>query len=102
LDLALFIDAQNHGVIRGIEIEANNISDFFYKKGISGEFKMTLAMGLKTEGLPDPMDRGARELGFLGHGTDSPMGTILRFGLKGFTNQESYFVIRDGTGASWA
>jgi hypothetical protein len=57
LNLALLVDAQDHGVLGRMEIQPDNIADLFDEKGIIGDFEMALAMGLKTKGAPDSLDR---------------------------------------------
>jgi hypothetical protein len=46
LDLALLIDAQNHGVIRGIEIEPDDIPHFLDEERIRRDLEMLLAMSV--------------------------------------------------------
>jgi hypothetical protein len=55
LNSALLIDAQNHSIFRGIQIQPYHIPYFFYKKWIAGELEMFLLMWLQAKRLPDAM-----------------------------------------------
>jgi hypothetical protein len=55
LNSALLIDAQNHRIFRGIQIQPYHIPYFFYKKWIAGELEMFLLMWLQAKRLPDAM-----------------------------------------------
>src|SRR4030042_957484 len=74
LNLALFVDTQDHGIIRGIKKKAHIYPNFFQKKRIGGEGKMLLAMGLEAKSPPHSLDAGLGLLAFLGQGPATPMG----------------------------
>ena len=100
LDLALLIHAQDHGVLGRIKIQTDNIADFFDEKGIIGDFKMALPMGLKAKGAPDPLDGGPRDLRFLGDRARRPVGPVCRLGLKGLSDKLRDSFIGDRAGAT--
>jgi hypothetical protein len=56
LDLTLLADAQHDGVIRGIEIEADDIAHLFDEERVGGQLEPLLAVGLDPKGRPDAMN----------------------------------------------
>ena len=66
LNLALFINAQDHSVVGRIEVKSYDVADFFNEEGIVGELEMALAVGGDAEGLPDAVDGGFGDSGFIG------------------------------------
>ena len=100
LNLALLIPTQDHGLLGRIEIQTDNIADFFDEKGIIGDFKVALPMGLKAKGAPDPLDRGPRDLRFLGDRARRPVGPVCRLGLESLSDKLSDSFIGDRAGAT--
>lgn len=97
LNLAFFIHAQHQRVLGRVQIEADDVSDFFDKEGIVGELEVALAMGLKAEGVPDSLDGGLGKTGGVSEGAATPMGAVFGLGLEGGLNGEGNFFIGDGT-----
>jgi len=100
LNLALLVDAQDHGVVGRMEIQPDDITDFFDEKGIIGDFEMALAMGLKTKGAPDPLDCRPRDLGIFGDRACRPMGSVHGLGLKSLADELGDSFIGNRTGAT--
>ena len=100
LNLALLIHTQDHGVLWGIQIQTDNIADFFNEKGIRGDFEMALPMGLKAKSTPDPLDRGPRDLRFLGDRARRPVSPVGRLGLESLSDKLRDSFIGDRAGAT--
>ncbi len=95
LNLALFINAQYHGIIRWIEVEAGDIADFFDEEGVGGEFEMTLAVRRNTEGVPDAVDSGFGDSGLIGYRAATPVSAGFWLGIDGFVEHEGHLFIGD-------
>jgi len=72
LDLALFVDGQNHGVRRRIDVEADHIAQLLDEFGIPGKLELANAMGLQPMGPPDTLNRGNADAGHPRHGCACP------------------------------
>src|SRR5438034_10648359 len=93
LNLRLLINAENHGLIRRMQVQADNIADLFNEERIGRELEMALPLGLEPERLPNAMHRRGRKAGMLGHGGHRPMGTIVRLGGQPPTAQVGQLVV---------
>jgi len=102
LNLAFLIDTEDHGIFRGVEIESDDVPDFFDEKGIGRDFEMALPVRLQAEGLPDSLDSGSRNGGFFGHGADRPVGATFGLALESFADEFGDLFIGNGAGASGA
>ena len=98
LDLALFVNTEDQGVLRGIQVQADDIPDLLDEKGIGGDFKMPLSMRLQAESLPDPLDSRRRYGGFLGHRADRPVCPTLRFSLECLADEFGDLFVGDRAG----
>src|SRR5690606_130354 len=74
--------AQDHGVVRRIEVEPNDVAHFFDEERIVGDLEVTLAVRLDTEEIEPALHGAFGHAGFLGHRTHAPMRAIGRFGLE--------------------
>lgn len=63
LDLALFVNADDQGLFRRIEVEADDVAHLLDKLRISREFERLRAVRLQGEGPPDPMHSRRRHNG---------------------------------------
>src|SRR5579863_960410 len=95
LNLAFFIDTQNHRFIRGIQVKPNDITDLLDKEWIRRQFEMPLAMGLKAKRLPNPMNTRWGEVCLAGHRADAPVRGAFGFALEGLTQNCSDLLVRD-------
>ena len=57
-------------------------------------------MGLKTKGIPDPMDRFSGDGSFVGEGANRPVGGIFGLGIQGFTDNCGDQFVCYGAGAT--
>ncbi len=57
-------------------------------------------MRLQTEGFPDSVDGGLRELRFFGDRPAGPVGAPFGFGLEGFPNQRGDSLVLNGSSAA--
>ena len=73
LGLALLVDAQNHGMVGRMEMEADNVADLLNEERVGGELEVLLLVGLKVERGPEALDRGLGHLGGSDHGTAGPV-----------------------------
>ena len=55
LDLALLVNAQHHGMVGWVEVEADDVADLLDKEGIGGEREVLLPVGLEVERGPDTL-----------------------------------------------
>lgn len=74
LDLALLVDAQDQGLVRGIEVEPDDIVELLDKLLVPAELEGPDEMGLETMLLPDTPNRRLAEALGLGHGPRTPVG----------------------------
>lgn len=58
LNLAFLVDAQDEGVVWRVEIQADNVANFFDEERIGGEFEAARPMRLYREGLKQPVHGG--------------------------------------------
>ena len=100
LDLALFVDAEDHGVFRGIQIQADNVPDLFDEKGIGRDLEVALAVRLQAERAPDPLDRRGGNGGLLGHRADGPLGPAPGLCLERPADELGDLLVGDGAGTS--
>ena len=56
LHLGFLIDAQNHGVVRRIEVEPDDVVDLLHEQRVARQFERLTPMRLQPEGAPDPAD----------------------------------------------
>jgi hypothetical protein len=96
LNLGFFVDAQDHGLVRRIEIESHDVPDLLHEEGIGGEFEVLLPMGLQAEGSPDAVHRGFGEPGLGSQGPNCPMSSILGLGLQCLTDESGHLLIVNG------
>ena len=86
LDLRFFVDAQNQGFIRGIQIESDHIGQFFNEVFVLRQLERFHAVRLQSVGLPDAGHRGMAVANRLGHRPRTPMGCVGRMSLQGSIN----------------
>lgn len=82
LYLGFLIDAQDHGVVRWVEVEPDDVAHFFDEEGIVGDLEVALAMRLDTEEIEPTLDGAFGHARLLGHGAYAPMRGIGRFRLE--------------------
>src|SRR5215471_6631097 len=80
--MALFIYTQHHGVLRGIEIQADDIGHLLQKPRISGQLEALGAVGLEVVATPDVANGGFADPLRLGHEATTPLRHALGFGLQ--------------------
>ncbi len=90
LDLALFVEREDHGMRRGIDprvrpgagpragAEADNVGEFGGKAGIARALEGAQAMRLQVVRPPDALHRTRRDAGCLGHRPAGPVGRLVR------------------------
>ncbi len=100
LDLALFVNAQYHGIVGRVEVKSHDIANLFDEEGVVGELEMALAVWRNAEGVPDAVDGGFGNSGFPGQGAATPVGSGFRFGVNCFVQERSHLFVGDGTGPS--
>ncbi len=74
LDLAFFIHAEDHGMFRGVQIQAHHVLQFVLKVRIPAELKSPHAVGLQAMGGPDPLHERRIRAQVPGQGTGRPVG----------------------------
>ena len=86
LNLRFFVDAQNQGFIRGIQIESDHIGQFFNEVFVLRQLERFNAMRLQSVSLPDTGHRSMADSNRLGHRPRTPMGCVGRMSLQGSIN----------------
>ena len=56
LNLALLIDAENQRLLRGIEVKADDVGEFFQKPHVARQLEVLGAVRLEMVALPNPLD----------------------------------------------
>lgn len=74
LDLAFLVDAQDQGLVRGIEVEPNHIVELLDKLLVPADLEGPDEMGLEVVSLPDTPNRSLAETLCLGHAPRAPVG----------------------------
>ena len=67
LDLAFFIDAEHHGLVRRVVVQADDVDDFVHEERVGGQLEGVLQVRLEVEFLPDPPDGRLAQPGPGGH-----------------------------------
>lgn len=76
LDLRLFVDAENEGVIWWIQIQTNNVPDLVNELRIGRQLEMFGAVRLYAEQSEGSRDRAFRKAGRCGGGAHSPVRRV--------------------------
>ena len=74
LDSALFIDTEDRGVGRRLNVQANNVGSLLFKLRVVAGHVTTRAMRLNTEMAPDPADTGLANAQLFGQSIAAPVG----------------------------
>jgi hypothetical protein len=77
LDLAFLVDAEDHGMGRRIDVEANDILELVGEFGIVGDLERAHPMRLQPVSLPDAPHRGRANPYRLGHRRGAPVGRLM-------------------------
>ena len=82
LDLAFFVDAEDGGVGRRIDVEAADVAHLVGERRVVGQFERPEPMRPKLMGAPDALDGTDRDADSLGHGACGPVcGFVRRLGI---------------------
>jgi hypothetical protein len=73
LDLGFLVKAQDDGVCRWVQIEADDVVDLLFGLRISDELEALKAMGLEIVGFPDAMDRHVGDPSLSSHLPSGPL-----------------------------
>src|SRR5579864_2547496 len=74
LDLALFIHAEHHRMLRRIEVEPNNGLQLFSELRIVTDFKGLYQMGFEAVCMPNPTHGSLTDTRGRRHGARAPVG----------------------------
>ena len=83
LNLALLINRQNDGVVRRIDIEADDVTQLGDELRVIGQLELTHPVGLQPVGPPDALHRADADPDCSGHGRAGPMGCVRRRSSQG-------------------
>ena len=78
LNLAFFVDTQHQGFVWWIDVETNNVDEFFEEMFVATQLERFDQMGLEVVLLPYPAYRCLADTLCLGHGSSAPMRCIGR------------------------
>jgi hypothetical protein len=76
LDLALLINGQHEGVVRGIQVEPDDIADLLDEERIRREFEARAAVRLHAEEREVPLDGALADAGLLGGAPGTPVRRV--------------------------
>src|SRR5262245_47397159 len=76
LDLALFVDTDDQGLLGRIEIKPYNVAYLLDKLRIGRKLERLRPMWLQAEGAPDAMHRGGRHARYLRHAARAPVRRV--------------------------
>jgi hypothetical protein len=91
LDLAFLIDAQHQGMLRRIQVEADNVNDFLGELRIVRELEGLRAMRLQAIRLPHPLHHAVRHFQMLRQRARAPM----RSSMWVFSRRDAHDLRRD-------
>jgi hypothetical protein len=94
LDLTFFVQAQNKGLVRWIQIQAHDIAQLLDKVLVPTEFEGMDQMGLQVVLLPDATDGRFTQILGLGHSPRAPMRRTRRRRMEGGFNHGFDFTRR--------
>lgn len=77
LNLRLFVDAQDNGVLRRIKVQADDVANLLDQQRVGRELEGFSAVRFEPEGFPDPADRHMAEADGLGHVACAPVSGSL-------------------------
>src|ERR1700720_22957 len=100
LNLAFFIDAEHQGVIRWMQIQADNVAHLFNKEWIGGELKTTSTVGLHAESLKHAMHGRTGDAAGLGSLPNAPVRALGRFAGERTLEQSSNLFVVDAAGSA--
>jgi hypothetical protein len=95
LDLALLIDAEDHGPVWRIQIETDDVPNLLHELGIGGELEGLGPMRLESKCMPDPTHRGITQPAASRHRACTPVGGIGRHRLQGGVHQCLDLIVAD-------
>ncbi len=78
LYLRLFVYAQHHGLVRRIEVQADDVADLLDKARGVGQLEHALPMRLHTEQAEPPLDGAFRHARLRRHGPDAAHRAVFR------------------------
>jgi len=97
LDLAFFIHAENYCLVGRIQVEPDNIADFFHKEWIGRKLEMPLPVRLKSKHMPNAANRLEGNTPCLFRkSANRPLGTIFGLGVECFPNDQGHFFVSNG------
>src|SRR5258705_1154206 len=76
LALALLVTAQNHGVVRRVQIKADNVPVFFLELQIVGQLEAPDPVRRNAVRRPKPLNRGFAQSGVSGHLPHTPASAM--------------------------
>ena len=102
LNLGLLVYAQHQSSIRRIQIQPNDITNFFNKQRVFRQLKCLRTMGLQSKSPPDTANGALTQPTFPGHGAGAPMRRILRGRLQRSGNHTLHVGIHNLPGSTGA
>ena len=81
-------------MVRRVQVETHDITDFLNEERITGELEVLGAMRLNGKRLEDAMDSRLRESIRIGGLTNTPVAACWRLVLQSAAEQQSYLLIR--------
>ena len=73
LDLVLLVHAQDHGLIRRVVVEADDVDDLLHEQRVGAHLEPVDQVRLEAGLAPDPPDRGLRQAAAAGHRGPRPV-----------------------------
>jgi hypothetical protein len=102
LALALLIHRQDDGVVRRVEVKADDVANLLGEHRVLGEFEAADHMGLHAECPPDLPDRRLADSHLARHRATAPMGAVTRNSFQGLCQHILDCLVADGPGSTAA
>src|SRR5450755_715955 len=97
LNLTLLIDGKHNRLLRRIEIQADNVFEFFGKLRIVADLERLCAVGFQTVRMPHPTNASFADSNRPSHAPCTPVGSVFGSFLRGLAN--NFFRVQLGRAA---
>ena len=97
LDLALFVDAQHHRVVRGVEVEPDDVAYLLDEERVGRQLEVLVPVRLQAEQLEPALHGALRDPAVRGHRAHAPVRPRGRLGLQGVVDDGGHPLVVIGS-----